>query len=180
MRASTSCWLQKQQFLGGHCIRNTSGHTQVFSPSTGDTRLHDAQDGQESPCNLHAPGVALRHAFCHPPTAPRHASSEKQQFLFSVVFLFFHFWSQQRTTRVDLTHQQSARDAVRAVGGRRSARGTGRSAACRGGKKDLSSRGKAHKICAIRHWMAGCGAALGRSEERRVGKECRSRWSPYH
>ena len=25
----------------------------------------------------------------------------------------------------------------------------------------------------------GCGAAV-RSEERRVGKECRSRWSPYH
>ena len=25
---------------------------------------------------------------------------------------------------------------------------------------------------------AGCGT--GRSEERRVGKECRSRWSPYH
>ena len=26
-----------------------------------------------------------------------------------------------------------------------------------------------------------CGASLGgRSEERRVGKECRSRWSPYH
>src|SRR2546422_11377814 len=24
------------------------------------------------------------------------------------------------------------------------------------------------------------GAALGRSEERHVGKECRSRWSPYH
>src|SRR5437016_8113668 len=24
------------------------------------------------------------------------------------------------------------------------------------------------------------GAALWRSEERRVGKECRSRWSPYH
>ena len=23
-------------------------------------------------------------------------------------------------------------------------------------------------------------AILGRSEERRVGKECRSRWSPYH
>ena len=28
----------------------------------------------------------------------------------------------------------------------------------------------------------GCGAAVAtsRSEERRVGKECRSRWSPYH
>ena len=24
------------------------------------------------------------------------------------------------------------------------------------------------------------GEAVGRSEERRVGKECRSRWSPYH
>ena len=24
------------------------------------------------------------------------------------------------------------------------------------------------------------GAYPGRSEERRVGKECRSRWSPYH
>ena len=26
----------------------------------------------------------------------------------------------------------------------------------------------------------GLSVALGRSEERRVGKECRSRWSPYH
>ena len=25
-----------------------------------------------------------------------------------------------------------------------------------------------------------CGIKLTRSEERRVGKECRSRWSPYH
>src|SRR2546425_10404293 len=25
-----------------------------------------------------------------------------------------------------------------------------------------------------------CGVAISRSEERRVGKECRSRWSPYH
>ena len=24
------------------------------------------------------------------------------------------------------------------------------------------------------------GCIIGRSEERRVGKECRSRWSPYH
>ena len=26
----------------------------------------------------------------------------------------------------------------------------------------------------------GCGEKRTRSEERRVGKECRSRWSPYH
>ena len=25
-----------------------------------------------------------------------------------------------------------------------------------------------------------CHATIARSEERRVGKECRSRWSPYH
>src|SRR2546425_7871958 len=25
-----------------------------------------------------------------------------------------------------------------------------------------------------------CAAVVARSEERRVGKECRSRWSPYH
>ena len=28
--------------------------------------------------------------------------------------------------------------------------------------------------------MGGCMSAGERSEERRVGKECRSRWSPYH
>src|SRR2546421_6068121 len=30
------------------------------------------------------------------------------------------------------------------------------------------------------HIYGICGASLSRSEERRVGKECRSRWSPYH
>ena len=28
--------------------------------------------------------------------------------------------------------------------------------------------------------MGDAGASASRSEERRVGKECRSRWSPYH
>ena len=34
----------------------------------------------------------------------------------------------------------------------------------------------------IRSVAAACGVSVGsiRSEERRVGKECRSRWSPYH
>ena len=29
-------------------------------------------------------------------------------------------------------------------------------------------------------WETSCLATMQRSEERRVGKECRSRWSPYH
>ena len=34
---------------------------------------------------------------------------------------------------------------------------------------------------AIAHAAIRCGAdGYFRSEERRVGKECRSRWSPYH
>src|SRR2546430_3424429 len=35
----------------------------------------------------------------------------------------------------------------------------------------------------VSHWkdvMPGTAAIMNRSEERRVGKECRSRWSPYH
>ena len=32
----------------------------------------------------------------------------------------------------------------------------------------------------IRLWDTETGKVLIRSEERRVGKECRSRWSPYH
>src|SRR2546427_7344503 len=49
-------------------------------------------------------------------------------------------------------------------------------------------------VCSIVYWAVGFGIAFGdgnaivgtsgffpsRSEERRVGKECRSRWSPYH
>src|SRR5256886_11541126 len=37
-------------------------------------------------------------------------------------------------------------------------------------KKDLKEVGQDIKVMGVRH----------RSEERRVGKECRSRWSPYH
>src|SRR2546430_14324443 len=32
----------------------------------------------------------------------------------------------------------------------------------------------------LSQWEVGAGLVPGRSEERRVGKECRSRWSPYH
>ena len=35
-------------------------------------------------------------------------------------------------------------------------------------------------FCKQQCWYCGCNMKLARSEERRVGKECRSRWSPYH
>src|SRR2546430_17717637 len=41
---------------------------------------------------------------------------------------------------------------------------------CRSAAKELCGTGVAFKLA----------QALVRSEERRVGKECRSRWSPYH
>ena len=33
---------------------------------------------------------------------------------------------------------------------------------------------------ALGEWPREDGTVASRSEERRVGKECRSRWSPYH
>ena len=35
-------------------------------------------------------------------------------------------------------------------------------------------------MLAVRDALAQGQTTVGRSEERRVGKECRSRWSPYH
>ena len=44
-------------------------------------------------------------------------------------------------------------------------------------------RKAASEVMGSRPWVEGSdgeAAHLLRSEERRVGKECRSRWSPYH
>ena len=35
-------------------------------------------------------------------------------------------------------------------------------------------------VARVAHDAVGADALAERSEERRVGKECRSRWSPYH
>ncbi len=45
--------------------------------------------------------------------------------------------------------------------------------------EDLAKRNPAVKGVSFRR-NYGKSPALNRSEERRVGKECRSRWSPYH
>ena len=46
-----------------------------------------------------------------------------------------------------------------------------------GFRKDIIEAMKKIKVPVLR-WPGGC--FVSRSEERRVGKECRSRWSPYH
>src|SRR2546426_9734696 len=37
-----------------------------------------------------------------------------------------------------------------------------------------------HSRASLLRPVVSCSSAYTRSEERRVGKECRSRWSPYH
>src|SRR2546426_3807809 len=44
----------------------------------------------------------------------------------------------------------------------------------------VEGRGRRPPLEPRRTGAARCEGAFRRSEERRVGKECRSRWSPYH
>src|SRR5688500_20019826 len=76
--------------------------------------------------------------------------------------LFFFFSSRRRHTRLqgDWSSDVCSSDLAIRCSGRRADCGLG---------------------TWIRREQAGlCAACLLRSEERRVGKECRSRWSPYH
>ena len=47
-------------------------------------------------------------------------------------------------------------------------------------KKYLEDKEGDMSIIKIKQVKSRIGAPADRSEERRVGKECRSRWSPYH
>src|SRR3712207_6941671 len=60
--------------------------------------------------------------------------------------------------------------------------GTARSSEKRGGRGS-SLQGLLRSLNCPEPWVSSTKRRLsycGRSEERRVGKECRSRWSPYH
>ena len=46
-------------------------------------------------------------------------------------------------------------------------------------KKDFRTEYE-DKLYELYHFPAKYRSKINRSEERRVGKECRSRWSPYH
>src|SRR5688572_32603257 len=83
--------------------------------------------------------------------------------LFCIFFFFFFFSSRRRHTRFDCDWSSDV---------------------C---SSDLSTRSRQHREHShIESWCWPCrnqirrNARELRSEERRVGKECRSRWSPYH
>src|SRR5690349_22960038 len=79
---------------------------------------------------------------------------------FFFIFLFFFFFSSRRR------HTRSLRDWSSDV--------------C---SSDLTSAGKVsndRRCCPRGRRISARSSSAMRSEERRVGKECRSRWSPYH
>ena len=63
---------------------------------------------------------------------------------------------------------------------------TGLLAACSGNSASVTGvwiepiPGMEDQVQGIKLEEGGIASSVNRSEERRVGKECRSRWSPYH
>ena len=49
-----------------------------------------------------------------------------------------------------------------------------------GARRSVLIGGAGGGFLAVPGEVSASAGARGRSEERRVGKECRSRWSPYH
>src|SRR2546426_2008574 len=95
-------------------------------------------------------------------------------------FFFFFFSSRRRHTRLqgDWSSDVCSSDLAERQGGDRGAhraRGLVAERAPAGRVAPLSPRRTATARCSRVKGVSG-----GRSEERRVGKECRSRWSPYH
>src|SRR5258708_28506769 len=102
--------------------------------------------------------------------------------LLSVVVVFFFFFQAEDGIRDDLvTGVQTC--ALPILGKLFSGRVAGDSALGRGARHVLT-RARGISLCrAVRADVDALDAGESencRSEERRVGKECRSRWSPYH
>src|SRR5690242_20925519 len=88
-------------------------------------------------------------------------------FFFILFFFFFFFSSRRRHTRLtcDWSSDVCSSDLVHELG-----------RAVAAARRACEPHGVAHDVLGDRH----AAHELLRSEERRVGKECRSRWSPYH
>src|SRR5690348_18308025 len=88
------------------------------------------------------------------------------------ILIFFFFSSRRRHTRWtgDWSSDVCSSDLPRAQGSQ-----AGRSLASDGFAKRAATRSVLRT-----HFSSSDASSRERSEERRVGKECRSRWSPYH
>src|SRR5947209_13900066 len=95
-------------------------------------------------------------------------------YFFCILFFFFFFQAEDGIRDIGVTGVQTC--ALPILFFLRFASSM-RSLSCRSESFNfsVSSRCFTHVSCS---WTAPC--ACSRSEERRVGKECRSRWSQYH
>src|SRR2546422_7525480 len=94
----------------------------------------------------------------------------------SLVILYqFFFSSRRRHTRCsrDWSSDVCSSDLRRGAAVRAGARPGAGAPACEASKTEIAPPAEARSLAMVD--LDG-----GRSEERRVGKECRSRWSPYH
>src|SRR2546421_483298 len=99
------------------------------------------------------------------------------------VFFFFFFSSRRRHTRSDRDWSSDVCSSDLAGSARRAARRHSRDSATAGGHgSGQQSRAfrPFHRAQRARGPRRAAKQRADRSEERRVGKECRSRWSPYH
>ena len=105
-------------------------------------------------------------------------------FVFFVVVFFFS--SRRRHTRYwrDWSSDVCSSDLVKAEDIKSGAYIDAAIAAVNEVMTLLQDKAPATEITEYKQFIYDCGVAVanaaGRSEERRVGKECRSRWSPYH
>src|SRR5690554_7263824 len=88
-------------------------------------------------------------------------------FLFLIFFFFFFFQAEDGTRDADVTGVQTCafRSSVMILPK---------------SPKSISNRKFSSSLSSIVTGLLSIISSYGRSEERRVGKECRSRWSPYH
>src|SRR2546427_8164201 len=104
------------------------------------------------------------------------------QLMLVILSVFFFFSSRRRHTRFDCDWSSDvcSSDLVPAARPRPPARGTTCSPSAWSPTK-CSRGGRRHpSLIPSRKCARSPRGSRNRSEERRVGKECRSRWSPYH
>src|SRR5256886_7454774 len=103
-------------------------------------------------------------------------------YIVSIVDYIFFFSSRRRHTRFDCDWSSDVCSSDLTHAGRSEQLNTERgpiSMAMQRMMKRLVTTFRVSASIVLLVLAAGC-TAVQRSEERRVGKECRSRWSPYH